>query len=326
MSDTTMKQIHPDRQNTKKTSCADWHCILVCVFSLAACQAQNYVHNETPDTTTLAAPSATATSIIPPTAQPSHTAICVSTPSPTATSTITPTPPTWKSIARGITQTYLAVPVLDSDALSYVYALRIDPTAVSFRVHYDQSEPHTIEEWQVMTGAPIIVNGGFFGGNNAPVGRIVIDGQILGVPLDYSDSKIGIPGLFATTDGKAEIYALGRASYNPHGLRFDQAIESYPMLLLPGGQPMFLEETGHRARRTVIAIDEQGYVLFLLSDIPLFSLHELSNWLGSSGLGLDMALNLDGGRSSGIGVNLPGESKVISALVVLPIVIGIYAN
>jgi hypothetical protein len=55
-------------------------------------------------------------------------------------------------------------------------------------------------------------------------------------------------------------------------------------------------------------------------------LFELSNWLASSGMGFDSVLNLDGGRSSGLVVNLPGETKTISALVPLPIVIAFYAG
>lgn len=195
---------------------------------------------------------------------------------------------------------------------------------MTIRVHYDHKEPHSIEEWQAITGASMVINGGFFSSGNSPVGRIVIDGQLLGSPLDYGDESIGVPGLFTVTDGKTELYALGRASYNPRGLRFDQAVESYPMLLLPGGQPTIIRETGYRARRTAIALDEQGQIIILLSDLPLFSLFEFANWLASSGVGFDSVLNLDGGRSSGIAVSLPGEAKVISALVPLPIVIAFY--
>ena len=323
MKKTTIRWAYPGTENTKTVYLILGH-VFACVFALVSCQPGSYTPSPTKTVTSSMAPSATDGSIIPPTTQPRHTLTSTLASPLTATATITPTPLPWETIARGIAQTYLTVPTPNSEALSYVYALRIDPAAVSIRVHYDQTEPHTIEEWQTLTGAPIVVNGGFFGGNNAPVGRIVMDGQLFGVPLDYSDSKRGVTGLFTVVDDEAEIYALGRASYNPRGLRFDQAVESYPMLVLPGGQPMFLEETGYRARRTVIAIDEQDQIVILVSDIPLFSLYELSNWLAISGLRLDSALNLDGGRSTGIAVNLPGGSKVISSLVVLPIVIGIY--
>lgn len=298
-------------------------CLLLCISSLIACQPTPI--DKRPAQSSEATVPATDEISITFTPTPLRTtATPTIVPSPTPTATITPTPPSWKTIARGIAQTYLTAPTPNSEALSYVYALRIDPAAVTIQVHYDQAEPHSIEEWQAITGASIIVNGGFFGSSNNPVGRIVMDGQVFGAPLDYGDESIGVPGLFAITNGKAELYALGRASYNPRGLRFDQAVESYPMLLLPGGQPTIIRETGYRARRTIIALDEQGQIVILLSDLPLFSLFDLSNWLASSGAGFDSVLNLDGGRSSGIAVSLPGETKVISAFVPLPIVIGIY--
>lgn len=320
-----MKRIGHLDQSGKIMHPALW-CLLLCISSLIACQPTGIDVRPTRSSQTTTSAPVSDTSTAPTPTLPRKTATPTIVPSPTSTATITPTPPSWKIIARGIAQTYLTAPTPDSEALSYVYALRIDPSAVTIQIHYDPAEPHSIEEWQAITGASIVVNGGFFGSSNSPVGRIVIDGQLLGTPLDYGDESIGVPGLFAITNGKAELYALGRASYNPRGLRFDQAVESYPMLLLPGGQPTIVKDTGHRARRTVIALDEQGQIIILLSDLPLFSLFELSNWLASSGMGLDSVLNLDGGRSSGIAVGLPGEAKMISALVPLPIVIAFYSG
>jgi uncharacterized protein YigE (DUF2233 family) len=204
-----------------------------------------------------------------------------------------------------------------------VYTLKIDPGVTDLRVHYDPA-PHTIDEWQTLTGSPIVFNGGFFGGDNNPVGRIISDGSLYGLPLDYGDDSIGVPGLFAMRGRNPEIFALGREDFNPQGMRFDQAVESYPVLLLPGGQPTFPEETNNRARRTVLAIDEEGNIIVMVSDVALFSLHELSEWLAVSGLKLDTALNLDGGRSTGLVVSFPDESTLIPDYVPLPIVVAVY--
>jgi uncharacterized protein YigE (DUF2233 family) len=308
----------------KRTACLTFLSLLTAALLMSACQPERMTDSLTRASTPVTLLPTANPSITLQATRPPSTATRTKVPSPTSTATLTPTPISWKSITRGVEQAYLAVPTPGTSALSYIYTLRIDPAAVDFKVHYDRAEPHMIEEWQSITEAPIIFNGGFFGGNNDPVGRIVIDGQVLGTPLDYGDDSAGVPGLFAVADGKATLYTLGRASYNPRGLRFDQAVESYPMLLLPGGQPTFQKETGYKARRTVIAIDEQGQVVVMLIDIPMFSLFELSNWLADSGLALDSALNLDGGRSSALAVNLPGETKVIASFVSLPIMIGVY--
>ena len=55
-----------------------------------------------------------------------------------------------------------------TSAPAYMYALRIDPDAVTFRVHYDPAQPRSIEEWQAETGTLAVFNGGFFSGSNRP--------------------------------------------------------------------------------------------------------------------------------------------------------------
>ncbi len=241
---------------------------------------------------------------------------------PTPVPTATPTPPAWRVLAPGISQAFL-IANEPGTTLSYpVYVLRFDPARVAFRIYYDRDEPHTIAEWLALTEADVVVNGGFFTGDRRPVGRLVIDGELFGAPLDPTH-RIGVPGLFAVIDHTVQIYALGRSFYTPRGMRFDQAVESYPLLVLPGRQPAYPPDEGRRARRTVIGLDEQGHVLLILIDSAIFSLYELAQWLASCNLNLDTALNLDGGRSSGLGVALPGEERIYEAYVPLPIVIAI---
>lgn len=245
---------------------------------------------------------------------------------PSSTPTTTPTPVAWRTIGKGISQAYIAVPVNGSNVSTYIYTLRVDPAHINIKINYDPKQPRTIGDWQAKTGAAIVVNGGFFFGDFTPYGRIIIDGVMYGSPLDYHEDKIGIPGLFSVVDNKVEIYALGRSSYSysPHGLRSDQAIELYPLLVLPGAQPTFPNDDRTRARRTVIGLDENGQIVILISYIAQFSLYDLSGWLSRSNLGLDIALNLDGGRSTGIDVALPEENRLIDLYVPIPTVISFY--
>jgi uncharacterized protein YigE (DUF2233 family) len=241
--------------------------------------------------------------------------------------TQTPTPSEWTEIAEGIEERYVPVALVPEDeGLFFAYALRINPASVTFQIHYEAGFAQKIDQWQASTGASIVVNGGFFTGEYTPVGRIVQDGTMFGFPLNYGERTIGVAGLFAVLDNEVSMYALGRSSYTPHGMRFDQAMESYPLLLLPGRQPTYPTETNETARRTLIGIDDQGYVIILVCAQPLFTLHNLSGWLAESDLNLDTALNLDGGRSTGIAISLPGRRKEISAYVDLPIVLAIYTK
>jgi len=262
----------------------------------------------------------------PPTATATPTSTPTPTPTITPTPTPTPTPPAWRPLAPGISEVEVAAPIpgRDDGAVFWVYAVRLDPDVVTFRVFHDV-EAHSIEEWHAITGADVTVNGGFFFGTHQPQGRLVIDGEMIGTQLD-PEQRIGVPGLFAVLDGKVSITSLGRSRYTPRGLRFDQAVEAYPMLLLPGRQPAYPPVDGDRARRTVIGIDADGNVILLLIDGPIFSLVELANWLAESNLNLDVALNLDGGRSSAMMVTAGGTRTVIPSYVPLPIVIGVYGR
>jgi hypothetical protein len=69
----------------------------------------------------------------------------------------------------------------------------------------------------------------------------------------------------------------------------------------------------------VIGQDRAGRLLFLVADRGYFSLHQLSLYLTHSDLELDIALNLDGGPSSGLLLAEPAEG--IPAFSVLPVVI-----
>lgn len=248
---------------------------------------------------------------------------------PTATLTPTATlpPPDWEALTPGIAWTTLWVEAPEEAVQVPITAVRIDPALTSFQVFYDAEEPHTIEEWHGLINADLVVNGGFFSGDNRPVGRLIIDGYLYGAPFG-TEGRIGTPGLFAVLDDAASIYALGYADYNPRGLRFDEAIEAYPMLLLPGRTVAYPnpppERPGQRARRTIIGIDEEGQVIILVVDYSIFTLRELANWLATSNLPLDMALNLDGGRSSGMVLSTGGVYDVTPSYVSLPIVLAVF--
>lgn len=273
-------------------------------------------------------PAPTHTATTPPTATATVTATPSPTPTPQPTRTPTPTPPAWEVIAPGVGVAEVPIPIPDMDGATFnAYALRIDPAQASFRVFWD-GQARTIGDWRSFTGADIVVNGGFFTGDYRPMGRLVMEGEMVGTPFD-PEERLGEPGLFAVLDGEPSIYSFGRSTYTPRGMRFDEAIEGYPMLLLPGRQPVYPfvpANPDRRARRTVIGLDVEGHVVIVVIDGAILSLYELSQWLAESNLNLDTALNLDGGRSSGMVVTLGSERTVIPAYVDLPIVLAVYAS
>jgi uncharacterized protein YigE (DUF2233 family) len=205
-----------------------------------------------------------------------------------------------------------------------LHMVRLDPALIDFRVHYVPRQANTVSGWQEETGAWVVVNGGFFDGEFYSEGTTFVDGQEYGV-ASGSEEKISVGGIFGVKDGEVSIVPLGREPDPPGTYDFDYATEAYPMLLMPGGVPSYGEETGHAAERTVVGMDESGRVIFIVIREALFTLYGLSRTLAElDELDLDVALNLDGGKSSGMEVWAGPEHTHWDALTVLPIVIAAY--
>ncbi len=233
----------------------------------------------------------------------------------------------WVPIAPGISRRYVPILLDGGTAPTDMYALKLDPEQVRFQVNYEQGVARDIDSWRIEMQADVVVNGGFFTGDYRAVGRLIEDGVLYGFPLDYGERSVGVPGMFTVLDdGLVNLYSMGRDQYRPRDLDIWQAIESYPMLVLPGGQPQFHRETSKFARRTAIGIDSDGDVLVMVVDQPVFTLYAFSRWLAASDLNIDMALNLDGGRSSGLAAVTGAESIIIPSYVDVVSVLAIYTR
>jgi len=90
--------------------------------------------------------------------------------------------------------------------------------------------------------------------------------------------------------------------------------------MIDGKRTQF-EANSASQRRTIVAQDTQGRLLFIASPSSAFSLDELADILVSSDLSLKTALNLDGGASTGMYVNAGNQHVEIDSVTTLPIVI-----
>jgi hypothetical protein len=131
--------------------------------------------------------------------------------------------------------------------------------------------------------------------------------------------------MFAVGEDGPQVRSLAEQPYDP-AEPLQAALQSFPLLLRPGGEIGFPEEDGQQARRTVVAQDRAGRILFLVANRGAFTLHGLSLYLASSDLELDVALNLDGGPSSGMLLAGEGEEPALHlpAFALLPAVIAVY--
>jgi uncharacterized protein YigE (DUF2233 family) len=244
---------------------------------------------------------------------------------PTAIINVPPTAnpipePGWTLLRPGLEKR--VYPIYDgaNQQVESLHIWRLDQNNFRMDIAFDRS-PKSLETWQSQTNALMVVNGGFYSIDNEryfPDGLIILNGQVSGRSFNRG-------GMLTINDSQTELRWLAQESYNStEPLR--AALQSFPILVTPGGGLGFgpERESHATARRTVVAQDKAGRILFMVAPGGYFTLHQLSLYLTKSDLNLDTALNLDGGGSTGILVADPYE--IISPTRPLPFVILVYAR
>ncbi len=192
--------------------------------------------------------------------------------------------------------------------------LRMSPEQHVFDIAYRPGQPLDLGAWQARTGAPIVFNGGYFTEEFIATGLVVAGGETFG------SSYGAFAGMLAITGTGPEVRWLQQRPYDP-AEQLSAALQSFPMLVLPGGTRGFDEPGGETARRTVIGQDTSGRLLLILAPDGGFTLSELSATLVNSDLALDAALNLDGGTSTGLIIDNP--PLIVESFGLLPTVVTI---
>ncbi len=233
--------------------------------------------------------------------------------------TITPLPPDtgWQTLYSGVEVRGVNVPA--DQGTERVTVARMDPMSVTLRVFYTPGIAYPASVWARRTGALLVINGGYFADEAVVTGLTIVDGLAYGTPYeDYA-------GMFAVgADGGVSVRWLRTWPYDP-GEGLLSAVQSFPVLVKPGGEMGFPADAddGRTSRRTVVAQDRQGRLLFLIAPRGYLSLHALAVWLTESDLDVDVALNLDGGTSSGFWM---AGGPQVESLISVPAVIGVFAR
>ena len=226
---------------------------------------------------------------------------------PTATSAPSPTPlepdTGWLPLDVGLEQRSLNVEL--GELTERITILRVDPAQTKFRVIYAPGDPRLVSIWGEQTGVRAAINAGYFTEAYEATGLIISDGERFGASYEE------FAGMFTvSSQGMPDLRWLRQQPYDP-AEPLTGAVQSFPLLVKPGGELGFplSADNGVRARRSVIAKDRAGRILLMVAPRGYFTLHALSAWLTTSDLDLDIALNLDGGTSTGLwvaaGVRLP---------------------
>lgn len=223
--------------------------------------------------------------------------------------------PGWDLLLPGLEKRVIEIYDDQNQQVESLHVWRIDQNHFKLDVAFD-GRPKTLETWQKETNAALVMNGGYYSIENERYfadGLTILDGVATGRSFRFG-------GMLAIDQNQAEVRWLVEKPYNPYE-SLQGALQSFPMLVLPGGGVGFgpERETYAAARRTVIAQDRFGRILFMVAPQGYFTLHQLSLYLTQANLNLDIAVNLDGGGSTGILVADPWE--VIPPTRALPFVI-----
>lgn len=253
-------------------------------------------------------------------ASPSPTPAATHTPVPLVSDTSVPDTG-WALLQRGLERRVIQIYDDQDQRLESLYVWRLDQKYFRMDVAYNE-KPKSLDTWQKETNASMVVNGGYFSIENEkyfPDGLTIVNGETFG------KSFVGFGGMLAIDRSRAELRWLVQKPYNSNE-PLQAALQSFPMLVRPGGELGFgAEREDHaQARRTAIGQDKDGRILFIVASEGYFTLHQLSVYLTGSDLRLDIAVNLDGGGSTGILVANPRE--IIPSKVLLPFVILVYAR
>ncbi len=214
----------------------------------------------------------------------------------------------WQQLEPGVELREIDVAPNPTQPPERLRVVRLDPSMVQFLVRYDPAEPKNVSAWAAEEQVLLVVNGGYFTSREEggmTIGLLVSDGQRWGTPL------ASYAGMFAvTTTDEVSVRWLEQSPYAPEE-PLSQALQSFPVLVKPGGEMGFPVGAGEgaSARRTVVAQDYAGDVLLIVAPRGYLSLHQLAVFLAESDMMIDVALNLDGGGSTGMWV-MGGDARV----------------
>lgn len=222
---------------------------------------------------------------------------------------------TWYSTATGVAVRYedWKDPAGDEDTITIV---RFDLHYVNLSVAYQPAHPLLMGDWMSKEKATAIINGGYFDAQNNAEALVVANGQASGTSYNGYGGMLSV-----NTQGQVGLRALSQQPYDPNSDQLQQATQSAPMLIFPGGKRAQFAANAASSRRSAVAMDKQGHLLFISSPDMAFSLDEFADLLVASDLSINVALNLDGGASTGLYVNAGTQHVAIDSYAPLPIVV-----
>lgn len=244
-----------------------------------------------------------------------------STPPPTVLpQSATPTPRIadiydgqWRTTRPGIEVMHVIGAVGDrQDALILA---RVNPTQVRVQIQYAQQSPRRVREWYLAEDADLVINGGYYSPENEALGLLIAGKQTFG------QSYQGFGGMFAVRGNRLSLQWLKTQPYKTDRA-IDYGLQCFPMLVTRAKVVEGIADNGEQNRRSFVALDKQGRVIFGVTQAGQWTLTDLARYLQHNAeLNIVEALNLDGGASTGLWVRGIDDSQLTDSFDEVPVVI-----
>lgn len=181
----------------------------------------------------------------------------------------------------------------------------LDKKTSAWTLVNNPSNPKSVRAWRNDLKSNLVINGSYFDENYLPAGfyqsldtqgsKAWPDKQSQKDPNSYS-------GLIKIKDKAISITYLAETQQEKPA-KDEQAFLSYPTLVAHG-KALVKEDSGKFARRTILAKDGNDKIYIIITENGLASLYEAAQWLAAQPEKFSVAVNLDGGPSTGISYSL----------------------
>lgn len=199
----------------------------------------------------------------------------------------------WVSVSNGYSKRIYTSSREEAEVKVIVYKMPVDKVDVEL---HESIPPKSFLEWDESIDSDIFINAGYFLEDYSSTGGLYIEGESkTEKQLDLDRS-----GLIYIQDRKISLIdTTGMDSLNVFQSPTTSYLQTYPFLI-KNGKPSIEEDSGLLARRTVVGTTKNDDFLVIIVDQTPVSLFELMEILyNETDLDIDMALNLDGGPSTG---------------------------
>jgi hypothetical protein len=193
--------------------------------------------------------------------------------------------------------------LVENRAVDHVLLARIDPKRFRFVVRNAPAGDMGLDQWMAQLKPALVVNGSYFAIDGRPDTPFRSDDIPLG-PTIYD----GKSGAFVASANFTGIRDLAHQRWQEAFQGVDNAMVSYP-LLVKHGLPAVAKTSRWLANRSFVGQDKNGLVIIGTTTDAFFSLYRFSQFLSGAPLGLETALNLDGGPVASQAISLGGFER-----------------